>query len=96
MQEHAPRAMAEDFAVGQSAIDRRAHRAEVALADFRVDRRAGQFPVGKFDAGCFRRHQHDIYVPRSQTAGTQRSKHRRKAGSAGARDPAGKHTSEFK
>ena len=50
MSENAPRVMAEDFAVGKRAIDRRPHRAEVALADFRVDRRAGELSVNKLDA----------------------------------------------
>src|SRR5665811_554213 len=50
--------MAENLAIGERAIDRRAHRAEVALADFRIDRRAGEFAVGKIDTGLFRGHHH--------------------------------------
>ena len=50
--------MAEDFAVGERAIDCRAHGAEIALADFRVDRRAGELAVDEFDARRFCRHHH--------------------------------------
>ena len=48
--ENAPRVVAEDFAIGERAVDRGPHRAEVALADLRVDRRAGEFAVGELDA----------------------------------------------
>ena len=56
--ENAPGVMAEDFAVGERAIDRRPHGAQVALADLRMDRRAGELAVGKLDARRFRRHHH--------------------------------------
>ena len=46
--------MAENLAIGERAIDRRAHRAEVALADFRIDRCTGEFAVGKIDTDVFR------------------------------------------
>ena len=50
MSENAPCVMAENFAIGECAIDPRAHGAEVALADLRVDRRASELPIGKPDA----------------------------------------------
>src|SRR5262249_35225206 len=50
--------MRDDLAVGQSAVDCGAHRAQILLADRRVDRRAGQLAVWQLDpvAGRARRH----------------------------------------
>ena len=58
MREDAPGVMTEDFAIGERAIDGRAHRAEIALADLRIDRGAGEFAVEQFDARGLRRHHH--------------------------------------
>ena len=60
--EDAADVMAENLAIGERAIDRRAHRAEVTLADFRIDRRAGEFAVGQIDTGLFRRHQENVLI----------------------------------
>ena len=54
MPEHAADVVAENLTIGERAIDRRAHGAEVALADFRIDRCTGEFAVGKIDTDVFR------------------------------------------
>ena len=48
--EHLAGEVGDDLAVGQRAVDRRAHGAEIGLADRRVDGRAGELAVGQFDA----------------------------------------------
>ena len=48
--ENTPCVMAENLAIGEFAIDPRAHGAEVALADLRVDRCASELAIGKPDA----------------------------------------------
>ena len=58
MGENTPRVVTENFSVGQRAVNRRAHGAEIALANFRIDRRAGEFSVDEFDARCFRHNHH--------------------------------------
>ena len=45
--ENATCVVTEDFTIGQRTIDCRSHRAQVALADLRVDRRTGKLAVGK-------------------------------------------------
>ena len=49
VREYAPRIVAKDLAVGERAIDRGAHGAEVSLANFGIDRRAGELAIGKRD-----------------------------------------------
>src|SRR5262249_25624607 len=49
-----PRVMAENFPIGQRAVDRRAHGAEITLADLRSDRRASELALRQRDAGRFR------------------------------------------
>ena len=56
--ENAPCVVAEDLTIGECTVDRGPHRAEVALADLRVDRGAGEFAVSELDAGRFRGHHH--------------------------------------
>src|SRR3974390_1827962 len=58
MGEYTPRAVAENLPIGERAIDCRAHCTEIALADLRVDGRAGQLAVGKLGAGGFTPHRH--------------------------------------
>ena len=41
--------MGQDLPVGQRAIDRRAHRAEIFLSHFRMNRGTGQFAVRQVD-----------------------------------------------
>ena len=45
--EYRSRQVGEYLAVGQRAIDRRAHRAEIVLSERRIDRRTGQLAVGQ-------------------------------------------------
>jgi hypothetical protein len=52
--------MRDNLAVGQGAIDRGAHRAQICLADRRVDRRAGQLAVGQFDPVAGRAYRHSL------------------------------------
>ena len=42
--------MTEDLTIGERAVDRGTHGAQVALPDLRVDR-TGEFAIGKGDAG---------------------------------------------
>ena len=56
--EDTARQMREDLPVRQRTVDRRAHRAEVAFARGRADRRAGELAVGQHDAGGRGRHRH--------------------------------------
>ena len=58
MAEDPARVMADDLAVGERAIDGGAHGAEIALADFRFDRRTGELAVGQRDPGRRRRRHH--------------------------------------
>ena len=58
VREDAANMVAEDLAVGERAIDPRPHRTEIALTDLRIDWSAGQFAVGKIDAGLLRRQDH--------------------------------------
>ena len=58
VREDAADVMAENLAIGERAIDRRPHRAEVALTDLRIDRRAGEFAIGKVNTGLLRSHDH--------------------------------------
>ncbi len=46
-----PRKVGENLAVGKRAVDAGAHRAEIAYSQGRLQRRAGEFPVGQVDAG---------------------------------------------
>ena len=50
MPEDTRRIVAEDLAVGEGAVDRRPHRAEIAPSDLRLDRRAGEFAIGQRDS----------------------------------------------
>src|SRR3990172_9572239 len=50
MPECAPRQMCENLAVGERHVDGGVHRAEVLLALGRMDRRAGEFAVRKFQS----------------------------------------------
>ncbi len=50
--------VAEDFTIGESAIDGGAHRAEIALAELGPDRRAGEIAVGQIDAEVAGRDRH--------------------------------------
>ena len=45
--EHLSRQMGEDLAVGERAVDGRAHGAQIGLAGLGVDRGAGEFPIGQ-------------------------------------------------
>jgi hypothetical protein len=49
MREHAAHEMRDDLTVGERAIDRGAHRAEIALPQFRADRCAGELEIGQRD-----------------------------------------------
>src|SRR6185437_5030108 len=60
MPEDAAGEVTENLAIGEGAVDGRAHRAEVALTDIRRDWRAGQFAVRKRNA---RRLRGDDHVP---------------------------------
>src|SRR5262249_26193531 len=57
-----PRVMAENFPIGERAIDCRAHSAEITLADLRSDRRAGELALRQRDAGRFRRLRHLLQI----------------------------------
>src|SRR5262245_84190 len=50
--------MRDDLAIGQSAVDRGSHCAQVFLSDRRVDWRTGQLAVGQFDPVTGRAHSH--------------------------------------
>src|SRR4029450_126741 len=54
--------MAENFPIGERAIDRRTHGAEIALADLGADRRACEFPIGEGGSGRFRRGRHLLQI----------------------------------
>ena len=58
MPEDAPRIVAEDFAIGEGAVHRRPHGAEIASTDLRIDRRAGEFAVGKHNSRRLRGNHH--------------------------------------
>ena len=58
VREDPARVVAEDLAVGERAVDRRAHGAEIALADLGLDRGAGQLAIGQRDARARRGHHH--------------------------------------
>jgi hypothetical protein len=47
MRKNTPRIVAEDLTVGERAVDRGAHSAEVSLPDLRIDRCACEFAIGK-------------------------------------------------
>ncbi len=58
MREHAARQMRDDLPVGEGAIDAGAHGAEIALAQLRADRRAGEFEIRQCDPMRRRRQRH--------------------------------------
>jgi hypothetical protein len=50
--------VAKDLAIGERAIDRGPHRAQVALANLRIDRGAGKLAIRQHDAGGVRAQYH--------------------------------------
>src|SRR4029453_7606930 len=58
VREHAPCVMPDDLAIGEGTIDGGTHWAEITLANIGLDRRKGEFPVGKQYAARCRGRQH--------------------------------------
>ena len=52
--------MRDDLSIGQRAVDRRPHRAEILLSNLRIDRGAGQFTVRQFDMVSRRSRDHAL------------------------------------
>jgi hypothetical protein len=59
---NAPRTVAEDLVVGEGAVYRGSHRAEVAPADLALYRRTGEFAVGEANSRRLRSDHHALGV----------------------------------